>query len=186
MKKILYLFLFLISNYIVAQQGYKHLNFTSGINLEGNSVHTLSFEINKGNLNAWDISVEAHLSDFNAIKTIKLDEEGLEFWEAIDSRFKVNDSIAEIPFIKKEELFQAAVYYKPKLINHKNLMLHFRYGGGIGRASSTFLLSGGAGFELSYTLPGQFAFFIQQHNQYFININNRFRHSLLLGVKIPL
>lgn len=87
---------------------------------------------------------------------------------------------------RKEELFVAGTYYKPLILKSNNLLFNSRIGLLVGRADSQFIIGGGGGFELTYTFPGQFAIMLQQNNHYFINVQERFRHSLNLGIKIPL
>lgn len=186
MKYYLFLLLLPLGLMTQAQFGYNHINIASGLNTQGNNVHTLSYEINKGNMNAWEIALDIHLSDFDSTFTQSF--ESVEFAENsnIPRNFFINDTTAIVPIVRKEEIFQAVGYYKPMIAKHKNFMVHMKYGVGIGRSGSNFLLSGGAGFELSYTLPKQILIYIAQNNHYFINIDKRFRHLAQLGVKFPL
>lgn len=85
-----------------------------------------------------------------------------------------------------EEIYQGGVVYKPLIFKSNNFLLNFRLGFLMGSNTYDFLLSANGGLELSYTFPKLFIIMLQQNNQYIINIDDRFRVSLLLGLKIPL
>lgn len=169
MRNITTTFFCLVSLTLSAQAGYKHLNLTTGLTMEGNHQHTIALELNNGYYNAWDIVVEAHISEYD--QSLMIPE---------------TDPPEFVPSVRKEEIFQAGAYYKPLLKKNKNLMFHFRTGLLLGRSQDVFLISAGGGFELTYIFAGQFGVFLQQNNHYIINVPKRFRHSLSIGIKIPL
>ena len=86
----------------------------------------------------------------------------------------------------KEDIYQGGVVYEPLILKSNNFLFNFRAGFLMGSSSGDFLLSGVGGLELSYTFPGLFVIILQQNNQYIINIEDRFRVSMLFGVKIPI
>jgi len=86
----------------------------------------------------------------------------------------------------KEDIYQGGVVYEPLILKSNNFLFNFRAGFLMGSSSGDFLLSGVGGLELSYTFPGLFVIMLQQNNQYIINIEDRFRASMLFGVKIPI
>ena len=159
MRNYIYIIFFLIAASSYSQRGYKHVNIDGGININGDYSYNLGLELNKGNFSAWEIAVEAHISEF------------------------AHDSIPNTTV--KEELFQMGAYYKPLIAKHGNFVYNFRYGLLAGRTDK-FVISAGAGFEATYHLPSLFAIYIKQSNHYIINIDKRFRHSINLGIKIPL
>lgn len=169
MKKIIYFLAITLSISIHAQSGFKHLNIDTGINIEGNLSHNLALEINKGSFSAWEIAIEVHISDGTAIDSIPIPSTDLK--QAIT-----------IP--KNEEMFLAGVYYKPLISKSRNMVYNFRYGLVLG-TSEGFVMGAGAGFEATYHLPKLIGIFIKQSNHYIINIDNRFRHSIHAGIKIP-
>ena len=154
----------------LAQSGYKHLNLDAGINIDGNYSYNLGLEFNRASFNAWEISIQYHRSPFTAMDSIMVGEPPL----------------SELVKVEKiEEIFLAGIYYKPLIAKKKNLVYNFRYGLLLG-TDRDFLLGAGAGFEATYHFPSLFAIFIRQSNHYIINIDDRFRHSINLGIKIPL
>jgi len=86
----------------------------------------------------------------------------------------------------KEDIYQAGIVYEPLIFKSNNFLFNFRAGFLMGSGSGDFLLSGVGGLELSYTFPSLFVIMLQQNNQYIINIDDRFRVSVLLGLKIPI
>lgn len=158
-RRYVYLIFLLSAFNVLGQRGYKHLNFDTGINLEGDFSYNLGLELNKGDFSAWEIAVEAHISEYPI------------------------DSIPNA--VKREELFQAGAYYKPLISKYGNFVYNFRYGLLAG-TSDGFVISAGAGFEMTYHLPSLFAIYLKQSNHYIINVDERFRHSINLGIKIPL
>lgn len=86
----------------------------------------------------------------------------------------------------KEDIYQGGVVYEPLIFKSNNFIFNFRAGFLMGSSSGDFLLSGMGGLELSYTFSGLFVIMLQQNNQYIINVEDRFRISLLLGIKIPI
>lgn len=169
MKYIYCIFLILLTATTVkAQLGYNHLNIDAGINIEGDKSYNLGYEINKGTYNAWEIAVEVHLSDtFNR-----------------DSLSIGENVFQDILVPKREEMFLAGVYYKPLIVKKRNMIYNFRTGLLLG-TSEGFVIGVGAGFEATYNFSNLLAVFIKQSNHYIININQRFRHSIHAGIKIP-
>lgn len=151
------------------QSGYKHLNLDAGINLEGNYSYNMGLELNRASFSAWEISVQYHRSRFESLDSLETGEPPVK---------------RLVPVEKKEELYLAGVYYKPLLAKQRNLVYNFRYGLLIGR-SNNFLLGAGAGLEVTYHFSSLFAIYARQSNHYIINVDDRFRHSINLGVKIP-
>lgn len=86
----------------------------------------------------------------------------------------------------KEDIYQGGVVYEPLILKSNNFLFNFRAGFLMGSNTGNFLLSGVGGLELSYTFPGLFVIMLQQNNQYIINIEDRFRVSMLFGIKIPI
>ncbi len=162
MKQFLFTLAVLLCCIANAQRGYKHINLDMGVNLEGQKSYLLSLEFNKGNYSAWDITVQYHPSTFDGGSIMGVEQ-------------------ADI----KEELYLLGAHYKPLILKHKNLVFNFSYGLNMGRTKG-LLFGAAAGFELTYHLPGTFAIYLKQANNYIINIDNRFRHSVNLGLKIPL
>ncbi len=87
--------------------------------------------------------------------------------------------------ITNEEIFRMGAIYEPLLAKKRNFLLNFRVGGLFGTNGRLFVLGPVAGFEASYSFSGLFTVFLQQNNHYIINVDERFRHALLLGIKIP-
>lgn len=85
-----------------------------------------------------------------------------------------------------EDIYQGGIVYEPLIFKSNNFLFNFRAGFLMGSGSGDFLLSGVGGLELSYTFPGLLVIMLQQNNQYIINIEDRFRVSMLFGVKIPI
>ena len=169
MKRELTAIALLVSLATFGQSGYKHLNLDAGINLNGNYSYNLGLEFNKASFSAWEISLQYHRSPFISLDSLEIGEPPVK---------------ELVPVAKTEELYLAGVYYKPLLAKKRNLVYNFRYGLFIGRNNS-FLLGAGAGLEITYHFPSLFAVYARQSNHYIINVDDRFRHSINLGVKIP-
>lgn len=170
MRKLTIVIALIFSMYGFAQSGYKHLNLDAGINIDGNYSYNLGLEFNKASFSAWEISVQYHRSPFISMDSLSIGE-------------PPTNQLVEVE--KNEEIFLAGIYYKPLIAKKRNLVYNFRYGLLLG-TDNDFLLGAGAGFEVTYHFPSLFAIFINQSNHYIINIDDRFRHSINLGIKIPL
>jgi len=82
-----------------------------------------------------------------------------------------------------EDLLQGGAVYEPLIFKNNNLLFNFRVGMLLGTNKHNFIMSGTGGFELSYSFAQYLSIMIQQNNYYIINIDNRFRHGVTLGLK---
>lgn len=171
MRKLIYLIFITFSLTLQAQNGYKHINLDAGINISGDQSYNLAIEFNKGTFSAWEISAQAHFSD-----AVRMDSIAITTGEIMDT------VAVESPITK--ELYLLGVYYKPLMFKKKNLVMNFRYGLLLGR-EETFAAAAGGGFELTYHLPSLIGIYLKQSNHYIINVDQRWRHSINVGIKIP-
>lgn len=170
MKNVLTGFFIILSTFIYAQEGYTYLTLDGGINIEGNPNINLGVQFSKPTFSAWEISIQYHRTPFSQIDSL-----------ALGTPTTLQAVLQE----RTEELYLAGVYYKPILVKKGNLTYNFRYGLLLGRTNN-FVVAAGAGFEATYYFSNMFAIYLRQSNHYIINVDQRFRHSLNFGLKIPL